>query len=220
MSIRLRIRQWLAILVAVPVLMTALPTNASAATFKPGGATTVAATQIALNGHTYDVATVQRLKPYIVDNGTIWKLSATAAANLPAATYATGAAFVADSNQVLAAANASVSTPRAPGYSALASSPCLRNIHTWKRGSTIGVQLPDCLVYGAAGILGAIGVIIGIVGSLPGVTAPVAVAVGTAIGAVAALIVAYGGVCDIFGPGNGVEPRYDTRTRRISLKCW
>jgi RHS repeat-associated protein len=83
---------------------------------------------------------------------------------------------------------------------------CTRRIHTswWRRGFSL--YLPDCFAYGGAAAVGGVGALAWIifVGILP-VDWPIAATAAAFVTAIGAVLAGWAGICDIFGPGNGVR---------------
>lgn len=127
-----------------------------------------------------------------MSNGTV-ALKADARRSLSAADFTELSRFAAATN----AANG-------PATSAgtLAANACYKKIYVSFNSNGYHVHLPNCAVKSTAAVLGSIAAIVAAAGNIDEISDRAAKAIGAAIAADAAALVAWAAVCDVFGSGD------------------
>jgi hypothetical protein len=183
-------------------------------------------------GHTYDANILRLGRPYVHFDGSNLVVDSIAQQVLSSADFSALSRFAADSNAAASLASAAlartsskvsaIAAQRAASPTVAASSTCKINLLDRESDSTwyFVLQVPDCMMNAVAGLQASLGALVGTVAKLLGVTLAVAASILGVFEAAAAAILVYKFTCDIFGPGNGVEPWYPEQGGGIQLHCF
>ena len=171
---------------------------------------------IVLNGQSYPTAPLVAAQKYVTMSPSTGQISVSPAAQtaLSSSTYAELTSLV----SALNAADASLRANPPPAQPAIAQAPpgaqvtparassaCLRKFH-YRWGQPLNIYIPDCMAYGFAAAVGGPAAVAAFLFSEIGpLEWAAALVVASAILAANAVLVSWAGVCDIFGPGNGVR---------------
>jgi hypothetical protein len=216
-------------LVAAAATATALALPASASTAHPAAAPAPQTQVISLGGHAYPTGPLLAAQKDVVMNATTTEITVLPGARttLPASTYSELTSLVAalnaaDTTLRSSAAKALAATPAAsPAISKIAASPCTNRFRSTWGSWALTLYIPDCMAYGFAAAVGGPAAVASFLFSEIGpLSWAAALVVASAILTANAVLAAWAGFCDIFGPGNGVIFTWEWKIDTPEFGCW